>query len=93
MSTLYMKIGCPYCNKVIPVLKKYEPTYTEKNIADENIADELIELGGKRQVPFLIDGDVQMYESDAIVAYIESKNGNLNTHIEKPSTSGVCSIS
>lgn len=93
MSTLYMKTGCPYCNKVIPVLKKYEPTYTEKNIADAGITDELIKLGGKRQVPFLIDGETMMYESDDIISYLHAKNGYSDTSPTQTSSGGVCSIS
>ena len=39
---------------------------------DEAIANELIEKGGKRQVPYLIDTetDTAMYESSDIIDYI-----------------------
>lgn len=34
-------------------------------------SDELVNLGGKQQVPFLVDeaNNVQMYESDEIIKY------------------------
>lgn len=35
--------------------------------------DEVIALGGKSQVPFLVDGDTQMYESDDILRYVIAK--------------------
>ena len=37
--------------------------------------DELMEKGGKRQVPFLVDEEngVSMYESDDICRYLEEK--------------------
>ena len=33
----------------------------------------LIKLGGKVQVPFLVDNDVMMYESDDIISYLFKK--------------------
>jgi glutathione S-transferase len=39
---------------------------------DETLAQELMELGGKRQVPFLVDTETGslMYESSDIIDYI-----------------------
>jgi len=68
MLTLYVKTGCPYCAKVLTVGEELKLSFDEKNIADPAVAAELIEKGGKRQVPYLIDSDanVEMYESDDI---------------------------
>jgi len=33
----------------------------------------VVKLGGKSQVPFLVDGNTMMYESDDIVQYLKSK--------------------
>ncbi len=49
--------------------------FLEKNIADEKVVEELIREGGKRQVPYMIDGDVRMYESDDIARYINTTYG------------------
>ena len=85
MITLYLKTGCPYCAKVLDVVEKYSIPYEGKNIADPAVAAELTEIGGKRQVPYLdddnmtpylVDDDVEMYESNAIVAYLENKYGH-----------------
>lgn len=82
MLTLFVKTGCPYCAKVLRKLEELDIPFAEKNIKDQTVVDELIAEGGKRQVPFLeddnmtpylIDDDVEMYESDAIVAYLNSK--------------------
>ncbi len=78
---LYIYETCPYCIKVRNTLK--ELGYEEgKDIilldanTEEN-ANELIELGGKLQVPFLIDGETMMYESSDIMEYLhEKKNEN-----------------
>lgn len=76
MITLYTKTGCPYCAKTLVVFGEHGVPFSEKNIADENIADELVREGGKRQVPYMIDGDVRMYESDDIARYINTTYGN-----------------
>ena len=51
-------------------------SFEERNIADAEVADELIERGGKRQVPYLVDVEaaVEMYESDDIVEYLKGKH-------------------
>lgn len=71
MITLFIRTGCPYCEKVRAVLEKHALMYETKNIANETVLKELIQEGGKQQVPFLVDGEARMYESGDIVAYIE----------------------
>jgi len=75
MLTLYVKTGCPFCAMVLRALDELELDYKEKNIADQEVAEELIERGGKRQVPYLIDTDaeVEMYESADIVAHLNQR--------------------
>jgi glutaredoxin len=74
MKTLYVKTGCPYCGKVLSYLESNSVPMQIKNVADEGVRDELIQLGGKAQVPFLIDEDTgtHVYESDAIISYLSS---------------------
>lgn len=72
---LYVKTGCPYCIRVLTFLQLSHIPYEERNIADDAVAEELISLGGKRQVPFLVDGEVSLYESQDIINYIEAKYG------------------
>jgi glutathione S-transferase len=45
--------------------------------ADETLATELESLGGKRQVPYLIDteANVSLYESDDIVTHLQRTYG------------------
>jgi glutaredoxin len=70
--TLYHFTGCPYCTRVRQYLKQNNIVIPEKNIRQDGGArQELIEAGGKGQVPALmIDGDV-LYESTAIVCWVE----------------------
>ena len=74
MLTLYVKTGCPFCQKVLDAGEELGIAFDEKNIADDAIAAELVSRGGKRQVPYLVDTDrsVEMYESDDIVAYLKA---------------------
>ncbi|OGG60268.1 hypothetical protein A3C89_00705 [Candidatus Kaiserbacteria bacterium RIFCSPHIGHO2_02_FULL_50_50] len=78
MLTLFVKSGCPYCAKVLMAAEELGLSFEEKNIADDAVAEELIALGGTRQVPYLVDSDrsVAMYESDDIVEYLRAHYGS-----------------
>jgi glutathione S-transferase len=54
--------------------------------ADDAIAAELVEKGGKRQVPYLVDTvkDVAMYESNDIIDYIRENYAGVATAAAKP---------
>ena len=73
MLTLYYKPTCPWCQKVITAVEEMGLQPEMKDItADEAIAAELVERGGKRQVPYLVDDqrNTEMYESADIIAYL-----------------------
>ena len=79
MLTLYYKPSCPYCDNVFGEAEALGVQFNLKNIlSDESIAKELIELGGKRQVPFLLDveNNITMYESNDIIAYIQKRSAD-----------------
>lgn len=78
MLTLYVKTGCPYCIKVLQAGEDLGVTFELKNVSDEAVAAELIERGGKRQMPYLVDSDtgIEMYESDDIIEYLTDKVDN-----------------
>jgi len=85
MLTLYIKTGCPYCAMVLKKIDDLGLEVEEKNTSDPEIVAELIELGGKKQTPFLLDSerDVKMYESAAIADYLDENYGG---SITTPST-------
>jgi glutaredoxin 3 len=75
MLSLYTKATCPYCHKVIDFAQNNHVALDLKDIyLEPTNKQDLIERGGKRQVPYLVDTDrqVEMYESDDIVAYLKS---------------------
>jgi glutaredoxin 3 len=71
---LYVKTGCPWCKKVLDFAGEKGIQFELRNIADQNVAQELIVRGGKRQVPYLVDGKnmKEMYESDDIIKYLQT---------------------
>lgn len=73
MIKLYTKTWCPYCSAVLKKLEEDGTQFEELNIEKEEVLNELMQIGGKRQVPFLVDenNDVSMYESADIINYLE----------------------
>jgi glutathione S-transferase len=59
----------------LEVVEEKDIAIEKKDITDSAVADELIEAGGKRQVPYLVDSErgVSMYESDDIITYLVSR--------------------
>ncbi len=98
MITLYVKSNCQYSAHALAAFDIYNVPFTEKNIADSIVEQELMDIGGKHKVPFMVDGDTKLYESEAITAYIAKKYGKaLNSDIKvspvrQSTDGGVCAI-
>lgn len=78
MIELYVRFECPYCVKVIDFAKSTELKEGEDYILIESSKgtpgrEKILEVGGQHQVPFLIDGDTSMYESNDIINYLKNK--------------------
>lgn len=69
---LYYKPSCPYCQKVLDFMKSKSITVPLRDITqNSDYAKQLLESGGKSQVPCLfIDGRAQ-YESDDIIYWLQ----------------------
>jgi glutathione S-transferase len=77
--TLYNMEGSPYCRKVREALAELDLEYVVRNLPKGSAKrQDLVERGGKMQVPYLIDPntDTEMYESDDIVAYLREGYGS-----------------
>jgi glutathione S-transferase len=74
MPSLYIKDNCAYSAVVLHKLEEFNLPVEVKNINDNRYALELIEKGGRFQVPFLFDsnGNVSIYESGAILDYFDT---------------------
>jgi len=66
--------GCPYCEKVLKHLEEKSLQFRSLDIADPVNLDELLHLGEKEQVPFLVDTDhnAKLYESEEIIQYVDT---------------------
>jgi glutathione S-transferase len=78
MLILYIRTGCHYCAKVLAAGEEMHIEFEIKNVSDSALAAELISLGGKLQLPYLVDheNNKEMYESDDIIAYLHQNFGN-----------------
>lgn len=74
MLELFIMETCPYCKKVMAYFDENGIEYRKIDIANKEYEEALIKIGGKRQVPFMIDKDrnIQMYESDDIIEYAKT---------------------
>lgn len=77
MLICYVRTGCPFSAKVLRAIDETGADVEIRNIGDEAIYEELLERGGKDQVPFLWgdDGDINIYESDTIVDFLHRRFG------------------
>lgn len=80
MIQLYLSAGCPFCQKVLRAAQEMG-LEEGKDFAAVNAAsgtpgaDVVKKVGGDYMVPFLIDGDHSMYESDDIIVYLKKNAG------------------
>lgn len=74
MLDLYVLENCPYCKKVMSYVNEKNIDINKINIEEKQNEETLIKLGGKRQVPFLVDKErnIQMYESSDIIEYLKT---------------------
>ncbi|MBQ7125831.1 glutaredoxin [bacterium] len=74
MLELFTLEKCPYCLKVKKFMDEKSIDYRNLDISDKDNEYSLIKLGGKRQVPFLVDNDrnIQLYESSDIIEYLKT---------------------
>ncbi len=78
MIELYIWQSCPFCRKVLRAAEEMGlqegKDYTVVDGAPGTPGrNTVLETGGKSMVPFLIDGDTSMYESDDIIAYLKDR--------------------
>lgn len=70
---LYIRPNCPHCRKVTNYLKKEKKSIPTKDIGrDGQARAELIQKGGKQQVPCLMINGKAMYESNDILNWLKS---------------------
>lgn len=78
MIELYLSARCPFCQKVLAAagkmgLKEGKDFKTIDAAPGTPGAEVVLRVGGDTMVPFLIDGETFMYESDDIIAYMKKE--------------------
>ncbi len=69
---LYKKDNCPYCQRVYEALARLDVRVRMRDIRREpGAVDELVRVGGKRQVPCLFVDGKPLYESADIVRFLD----------------------
>ena len=71
--TLYYRKTCPYCQKVLRFMDENAISLDKRSTDLERNEQDLIRIGGKKQVPCLVINGKPLYESDDIVAYLATK--------------------
>lgn len=80
MLELYQAEGCPYCTEVRETLTElgvscviHNPRTAGGEERNEQTLEELVDIGGQDQIPFLVDHQrgQTVYETDAIIDHLE----------------------
>lgn len=71
---LYVKPGCPFCQKVLNYLAQHDRQIETRNVFEGTNLDDLVRIGGKNQAPCLLIDGAPLYESDDIIAWLEAHN-------------------
>jgi glutathione S-transferase len=82
MLTLYYKEACPFCQRVLQMADNLKVELELKEVSEDEAAlAELIEKGGQKQVPYLVDSEkgTAMYESNDIIEYMRENYANTST--------------
>lgn len=67
---LYYKKSCPFCQKVLRFMEANHLTMDTRETTQPGNQNDLIRIGGKKQVPCLVINGKPLYESDDIVTYL-----------------------
>jgi glutathione S-transferase len=87
MLTLYYKPACPFCQRVLQMAENLNVDLELQDVSDDETAlATLLEKGGQKQVPFLVDSDrdTSMYESNVIIDYLREHYANAGAATAKP---------
>ncbi len=74
--TLYHFPSCPFCRIVFDCLSRLDIEIPMRDIqAEPGAREDLLEIGGKSQVPCLVIDGKPMYESGDIIRWLEANAG------------------
>ena len=77
--TLFYSPSCPFCSKVLEHIHQHAIPCTLADLSQlPAYKTELLEFGGKAQVPCLKIDDTFLYESDSIIQWLEKNKERLS---------------
>ena len=75
---LYINATCPFCKKVLHALDEIDKSVQIKDIStDDNLREELVDIGGKKQVPCIVINGNPKYESSEIIQWLIDNQDSL----------------
>jgi len=69
---LYYKKTCPYCRKVLDYMASAGVTMDLRDTRQPGSEDDLVRIGGMKQVPCLVHNGRALYESDYIIEWLRT---------------------
>ena len=76
MIELIERSDCPFCWKVRLALAELEVPYQSVRVSLGEKHPRVLEASPKTSVPVLFDGDIAIWESTAIIEYLNDRYGN-----------------
>ena len=70
---LYISHRCPFCQKVLGYMEQKRIEVPWKDTSDLSNRQELIRIGGKKQIPCLVMDGKALYESNDIINWFEAR--------------------
>ncbi len=75
MITIFSSAGCPFAHRTRALLNHLNEPFELREIDLDDRDPELLELSPTGKVPFLVDGDLKLFESAVINDYVAEKLG------------------
>ena len=84
MITIFSAAGCPYAQRTRALLSQLDEPFELREVDLDARDPELLELSPTGRVPFLVDGDVRLFESAVINDYLAEKLGYERAYADDP---------
>ena len=86
MTTLFSANACPFAQRTRALLEHLDAPFEMRQVDLENRDPELLAQSPTGKVPFLVDGDVRLFESGIINDYLAEKLGFEGAYALDPET-------
>ena len=84
MITIFSAAHCPFAQRTLALLSHLDEPFELREVDLDARDPELLELSPTGRVPFLVDGDVRLFESAVINDYLAEKLGYERAYADDP---------